>query len=183
MRVLLGGIIGAAVAASAWMAIEHSTQQELGWMAIAVGLVTGFAVHKAAGAGSRSSYARGAMAVLFALIACVGSRQVYAKIMKQSASTAVAAASVEAGEEAATEETDSEQPAESPKQVLQLADQEVFTASVYGGKSIAKGLSQWDMLWLSGAALSAYVVGKGRDQAAASAEEGESPEPAEDKPT
>ncbi len=185
MRVLLSGIIGAAAAAGAWMLIEHSTRQEFGWMAILVGLATGLAVHWAAGAGSRSSYGRGAMAVVFALIACVGSRQVYAKVMEQFDIGASAAAAVAQGEEGedATEVANSDQPADSPpKLALLLRDQQAPKVGSFGGKSIVQGMSQWDMLWLSVAALSAYVVGKGRDQAVASDEEVESPEPAADEP-
>ena len=84
MRVLIGGIVGAAAAAAVWMAIEHNTKQEFGWMAVAVGVVTGLAVHWAAGAGSRGSYGRGGLAAVLALLACVYCPQVYAKVMQQA---------------------------------------------------------------------------------------------------
>ena len=84
MRVLIGGIVGAVVAAVVWMAIEHNTKRELGWMAVAVGLMTGLAVRRAAGAGARASYVRGALAVVLAMIACVGARQVYANVISQA---------------------------------------------------------------------------------------------------
>ncbi|NOY29664.1 MAG: hypothetical protein GXP28_05665 [Planctomycetes bacterium] len=175
MRVLLSGVIGAAAAAAAWMAIEHSTKQEIGWMAIVVGLVTGLAVHKAAGAGSRASFARGALAAVLALIVCVVCRQVYAKVMQTSDPSAVTVAAADPAEsrktetgEAESEETDSEQATEPTKPVLSLGKQAISEATDYGSLSFEKGLTQWDMLWLSMAALTAYVVGKGRDQVVAS---------------
>jgi len=175
MRVLLSGFFGAAAAAVAWMAIEHSTKQEFGWMAIAVGLVTGLAVHKASGAGSRASFARGALAAVLALIVCVVCRQVYAKVMQSSDSAAAAVAAADPAEsgktetgEAETEETDSEQATEPTKTVLSLGKQGISGATDFGSLSFKQGLSQWDMLWLSMAALTAYVVGKGRDQVVAS---------------
>jgi len=95
------------------------------------------------------------------------------------APAAVAVAQGEAGEDV-IEVVDSDQPADSPpKLALLLRDQQAPKADSFGSKAIVKGMSQWDMLWLSVAALSAYVVGKGRDQAVASEEEPESPEPSE----
>jgi hypothetical protein len=84
MRVLIGGVVGAVAASAGWMAIEHTTSQEFGWMAVGVGLITGLAVHKLAGSGSRGSYARGALAAVLTLIACVGCRLVYAKVMAKT---------------------------------------------------------------------------------------------------
>ncbi len=172
MRVLLSGVIGAAVAAAAWMAIEHSTKQEFGWMAIVVGVVTGLAVHCAASTGSRSSIARGALAAVLALAASVGCRQVYAKVMEKSdsgAAAAVAAAPADpSGSE--TEDSQAEEVAEPAKLALSLEKQNAPGAAVYGAMSFKKGLTQWDMLWLSMSALSAYVVGKGRDRVAPSDE-------------
>lgn len=187
MRVLLGGVIGALAAAGAWMAIEHTAKQEFGWMAIAVGLVTGYVVHKAAGAGSRGSYARGALAVVLALVACVGSRQVYAKVMAKTnsgAETPAASAEVEADSPATSEKSNSEgeETAEPSKSVISLQDQSGSGAVSFGKASLKKGISEWDMLWLSMAALTAYVVGKGRGQSAANESADESPDPAGDEP-
>ena len=50
MRSVIGGAVAALIAAVAWLALEHLAQQELGWLTIAVGLVTGCGVRLSTGA-------------------------------------------------------------------------------------------------------------------------------------
>ena len=181
MRVLICGIIGAIAAAAGWMALEHTYTQEFSWMAVVVGLVTGLAINGAAGAKARGSYVRGALAVALALVACVFCRQVYAKVMAKTNVGASAVATAEPAEEVDDTKTETAEPEvknESERTNPLNVERGGGGASVRGMR-IDKGLSQWDMLWLSLSALSAYVVGKGRDKVVAQEEAAENPEPAE----
>ncbi len=181
MRVLLGGIIGAGAAAVAWMAIEHSTKQEFNWMAIVAGLIIGLAVYCASKSKSRSSFGRGFLAVVLTLVVCVGSRQAYAKYMErsgmgESAKLADAAAGTGDADETETGSEQSGQPAE-----LAVSSELPMGSGApgFGKASFKQGFSEWDMLWLSVAALTAYVTGKGRDRAPAAEAESSEPEEAE----
>ena len=82
MKTLVCGIIGAAVAVAAWLALEIVTVKEFGWMAVLVGLVTGVVMHMAAGAHAGESYGRGALAALLALAACVGGPRLKVEYMQ-----------------------------------------------------------------------------------------------------
>lgn len=65
---LIGGLVAAAIGAVAWAAITVTTQFQIGWMAVGVGVVVGFAVRKFGnGAESRYRILGGALA----LVGCV----------------------------------------------------------------------------------------------------------------
>ena len=176
MRVLLAGIIGAVAAAAVWMAIEHNASQEFGWIAVFVGLVTGFAVHWSAGARSAGGFARGALAAILAIAACVASRQVYAKVMTKT--NMGAAVIVTSGTEVKEAETETGGTAVVVEEISEEQVRPAADMSMPGKMTIKKGSAEWDMLWLSLAGLSAYLIGKGRDVAVTATDEqpgGDSP--------
>lgn len=211
MKSLISGIIGAAAAAVAWMALEHQMQVSWPYMALLVGLVTGIAVRSGASAGSGESLGRGALAAILALGACVGAQFGYVEYMKSVNEGAeqpqrVAAANdadsdadeAEAdadtddadadADDASSEEADADtddsdadaadadaddadtatEPAESPESVKASVsdrgpsdlDDQADVIKIEK-PSIENSMSEWDMLWLCGSALLAYVLGKG----------------------
>jgi hypothetical protein len=165
MRVLIGGFIGAAVSAAAWFGLEYATGREFGWLAIAVGVITGICVNVAAGAGAAASYGRAALAVLLTMLALVGGRVVYAQVMRSVSQVTT----VVPGEDLAAADT--------PVQEAQEADGETTgdatvpaerTPFDFRGepglsfqKPKATSLNELDMLWMGLAALMAYFFGKG----------------------
>ncbi len=173
MKTLLSGIVGAAVATAAWLALEYVTQREFGWLACLVGLITGLSVHWAAGSHARASFVRGALAVVLTLAACVGGRMVYAKVMERVSAdlnkqmALVEEIMVEEGEVDTDTQDDS---AESSDEVAVAAEPEARRADIADARikmnkpSVKSAMSQADMLWLCVAALAAYVVGKGSDK-------------------
>ncbi len=180
MRVLIAGIIGAAVSSGAWLALEHVTLKNFGWLAIVVGLVTGIAIHAAAGVHARQSFLRGALAIILALAACVGGRQVYAKYMQKvnvaNQPARIALAQVEGGEESDDSTEGTGEAVADTTEPEALAE---FGAGRIGVKkpSLKMAMSEWDFLWLGLAALAAYVTGKGRDLPAVANVEASAEEP------
>jgi len=184
MRVIVAGIIGAAVAAAVWLGAEHMSPKDLGWLSTLVGLVTGCSVHKAAGAGAGGGYVRGGLAVILTLAAIVGGRQVYAKVMQATnqAAAAVMQPAVPNTEAAADKADDdgTEGAVENPDTEIDMTvtDTEIdmTVTDMVPGKvgnqklPLKKGKSEIDMLWMCLAALAAYVVGKGSDAVKATAE-------------
>jgi hypothetical protein len=175
MKTLLSGIVGAAAATAAWLALEHVTQREFGWLACLVGLITGLSVHWAAGSHARASFVRGALAVLLTLAACVGGRMVYVKVMESvlgdlDAQMAQVDKPVDGeGEVGADTQNDSavasDQDAEAAETTPKARQTDMPAASMKIKKPTVKAtISQADMLWLCVAALAAYVVGKGNDK-------------------
>ena len=169
-RVLFAGMIGAAVAAAVWLGLEYVTQMNLDWLSCGVGVVTGYCVHRAAGPHSGGSFVRGALSVLLTLVAIVGGRQVYVKVIEANAGVASTKTIVaplmsdpEAadGQEDATEKVD-----EALTQTDKVTRQRPLGAETVGSSQLPlkSSLSEWDMLWICLAALAAYVVGKGRDE-------------------
>ncbi|TWU21952.1 hypothetical protein Pla144_44190 [Bythopirellula polymerisocia] len=165
MRVLISGLIGAAASAAVWFYLEFATKHEMGWLAIAVGLVTGLCVNAAAGPSARESTGRAALAAILALTAIVGGRVVYAKVMQninQVKNVAnVAAVVVEAedaeGDEVAVGEVVAEEepvaiPAAGPTKAMRLE------------KPTKDTVSNIDFVYMGVAALAAYVTGKGRNK-------------------
>jgi hypothetical protein len=166
MRVLLGGIIGATVAVAALLGLEYVTQMDLGWLSCGVGVVTGFCVHCAAGPRSGGSFVRGGLSVLLALVAIVGGRLAYAKVMEANmGEVPVVIATTEPGATIVQEEA-TEESMDTSQQSALREDRSV--APVGKGPiatpSIKLSFSQLDMLWMSLAALAAYIIGKGRDE-------------------
>ena len=175
MRVIVAGIIGAAVAAAVWLGAEHMSPKDLGWLSILVGLVTGCSVLKAAGAGAGGGYVRGGLAVILTLAAIVGGRQVYAKVMQATnqAAAAVMQPAVPNAESAADKADDdgTEGAVEKPDTEIDMTVTDMVPGKVGNQKlPLKKGKSEIDMLWMCLAALAAYVVGKGSDAVKATAE-------------
>lgn len=65
---LVGGFIAAVIGAVAWAAVTVSTQFQIGWMAVGVGVLVGFAVRKF-GNGAESRY--GVLGGALALAGCM----------------------------------------------------------------------------------------------------------------
>ena len=183
MRVLISGVIGAAVAAAAWLGLEHSLQRDLGWLAIGVGLVTGLCVHKAAGAATGGGYVRGALSVIIALAAIVGGRQIYAKAMEATSESLAGTAKPvmvdapaedatgESGEAEEGEDAEAPAPIEKPKVAEQLSG-----PAAKPKVAMKKRLSEMDFVWIGVAALAAYITGKGPDAKPVTEEQPEQPE-------
>jgi hypothetical protein len=169
MRVLLGGLVGAAASAAAWFFIEYATGQEFGWLAIAVGFITGMCINAAAGAGAAASYGRAALAVILTMMAMILGRTAYATIMQNVTNvTTIAPAAGNADDGAPVAEEGA-----STEGAVEVAPVERDRGSL-GGPSTglrmqrptAGSVSELDMLWMGLAALAAYFTGKGSGRAA-----------------
>ena len=186
MRALIMGIIGAAASSAAWLAFEHSQQQSYGWLVCLVGLVTGVCVHSGA-KGPSGGTLRGALAALLTLGGIVGGQKAYASWMqsRSTANEAVAVATIQsdtADQEGDEEADDAAVALEEPPRI-ELPESMTDGGGGYSKTAMKKNLSEWDMVWMSLAALAAYITGKGGEKAApvAAAEEPASePEPAAD---
>ncbi len=173
MRVLLGGLIGAAASAAAWFFLEYTTQHELSWLAIAVGLVTGMCVNAGAPAGAPQSYGRATLAVALTLLAIVGGRYVYAQVMQNmSQVTTVMPANPTAppGEVATQEAQDQVASDEAADDAETAGDQQrQATGTVSGAGRIPKptvnSYKEAEVVWMALAALAAYLTGKGSGKA------------------
>ena len=170
MRALLGGLVGAAASAAAWFFIEYATKHELGWLAIAVGLVTGLCVNAGAPAGAAQSYGRAALAVALTMVAIVGGRAVYAKVMQnmiQVTSTMPAAPTLPPG--AVSAETEQAEEAGTAEEETVAAANEQgerqATGALNGKSRIPKptvnSYKELVVVWMALAALAAYLTGKG----------------------
>ena len=65
---LIGGLISALIGAAIWTAVTLSTGYQIGWMAVGVGFLVGFAV-RIFGQGSEPVF--GVIGAIFALLGCV----------------------------------------------------------------------------------------------------------------
>jgi hypothetical protein len=163
MRVLIGGLIGAAVSSAAWFGLEYAISKELAWLAIAVGVITGMCVNAAAGAGAAASYGRAALAVILTMVALIGGRLAYAQIMRSVSQVTTVVADKEApdlpAQEAQVGEGGDVAAAEAPAErtPLDLRGEPGFNLQ----KPKATAMSELDMLWMGLAALGAYFFGKG----------------------
>ncbi len=163
MRALFGGVIGAVVSASAWLAMEHFNHANYGWMVCLVGLVTGVCVHQAAASGS-GGLLRGILAVALTFAAIVGGPRIYLKILL--------AASPDDGPVTAQLLDDvseaSEKKKASDSQAIAMPEIDETLNRVgkgdYSKSALKKNITQWDTFWLSLAALAAYITGKGGDR-------------------
>ncbi len=176
MRVLIGGVIGAAVAATVWLGLEFYLKQEFGWLACFVGVVTGLCVHKAAGANASGSYARGALAVAIALGAIVFGRQAYAKVMQVVVNQDKAAVVADVDTDASRAGEDDSEDVSEETDALLFPEMEI-ESSVLGDQNLPleKRFTEMDTVWMCVGALAAYVIGKGRDQVRVSVQDEEQP--------
>lgn len=172
MRVLVGGIIGAAASAAAWFFLEYVTGREMGWLVIVVGIITGLCTAAAAGASASESYVRGALAVALTMIAMIGGRAVYAKVIQnisivsplEAPAHHVDNATIEAPVKVAADEDATVQP---------IADQRTRTVPAHTGEARVKlrkptldNYKEMEVVWMAVAALCAYFTGKGSGKAA-----------------
>lgn len=167
MRLLYIGVIAATVSVAAWIGVEHCLHKDLGGLAILVGLVTGWAIHKSAGTKAARGYWRGSLAAVLTLTAIVCGRLAYAKIMQ---STNDHVATITKVSVAATIEDDDKETEGSTDSLVGEPDVAQKPAQFKGptrGSLVDQNtpritkMKQLDMLWMSVAALVAYVVGKG----------------------
>ena len=192
MKSLVFGIVGAAVAAFAWKAVDHMFDPEFTWLALGVGLVTGIAVRKGADANSGESFGRGAMAAIIALAACVGAYFGYVEFMKaenekQAKAAADKIAEVDKAEEPAEDpnadpNAAAEEVNQDPVDISEVVDRKAPEGAVAEMKvskpSVPNEMDEiLNLLWLSGSGLIAYIFGKGGKAAVAQA--GEAAPPAE----
>lgn len=169
MRVLVGGIIGAVASAAAWFFLEYTIGQEMGWLAILVGVITGLCISAAAGAGSGESYARGALAVILTMIAMVGGRAVYAKVMQNvSKVSTLAPAAQRAADEAPAQVVQGAGEAAEPEadQPAQAERSRTGDAKVRMHKPTVNSYKEMEVVWMAAAALAAYLTGKGSGKTA-----------------
>jgi len=188
MGVFISGLLGAIASAGAWFGLEHFMEKEFGWLACAVGLVTGLAVHAAAAKPGGAGYARGAMAALLTLAAIVGGPRVKAEVMmvanKEVPVKSAAQDPVVLPADEDAKEGDAPQDAVADVPAIETAGKRPGEAPRFEGAGLAgqgkqtlkKSLSEWDVIWISGAALVAYIVGKGRDQMPGAPDDQEVPE-------
>lgn len=166
---LVGAIIGAAVGIALLIAVQHFKQIDQTWLSIVVAILVGLGVRAMVSTSGHPSYLRGALTGILALAAYFGGMQLYSQLAqrgilaKKLAAPPVAAPQVEGG--AATTEAEVDgvpvpvEPAASPVPSArpQLVDMQK------GGP--AQPGSPWDYVWLIVAALIAYELGRGSDQA------------------
>lgn len=155
--------------------------QEFPYLALVVGLITGIVVRSAAASGE--SIGRGAMAAVVALAACAGAPFAKMAYMQNQTKDAdkpqqVAEADKSADdEEAGDEEGDAE---ESDEPEVEVAAREAVAAPADKLKIKMEAPSKdkddiMSLVWLSGASILAYVVGKGGTAAAAQSSEESAP--------
>jgi hypothetical protein len=155
---LFGGIVGGAIGAAVWVAIECCTQSEFAWMAWPVGLLVGWGVHKFASADTRGGFFRGTVATVLALAAILGagwSKQ--AILTKQAAKTATPAVVGTTMDTGGDEKTAL---AADDLATVELSEQTGLLRGALESKP-RNAFQSMDMLWICLAALTAYVVGKG----------------------
>jgi hypothetical protein len=163
MRVLVGGIIGAVASAAVWFFLEYTTGHEMGWLAILVGIITGLCITAAAGAGTGESYARGALAVILTMIAMVGGRAVYAKVMQNVSRVSTLAPPAQQVDDAGEQEPQGEgaAAADDEQQVAEAMPVRTGDERVRMPKPTVNSYKEMEVVWMAVAALAAYLTGKG----------------------
>lgn len=170
MRVLVGGIIGAVASAAAWFFLEYATGREMGYLAILVGAITGLCVAAAAGASATESYARGALAVLLTMIAMVGGRAVYAKVMQNVSRVTTLAPAAQTADDVADETVaqaaQGDEAAAEDNVLAQAPPSRTGDGRVRMPKPTVNSYKELEVVWMAVAALVAYLTGKGSGKAA-----------------
>ncbi len=168
MKALLGGIVGGVASGAAWLAAEHFAQANYFWMVVLVGLVTGLSVHWAGSSSKGWGTARGALALVLTMAVIVGGRQVYVNFMESTIDTKAIAQAIITTEQIPVENLEDE-PTESdvtPATPAPTPKVQPRTIGMSGRHepSIKQHFSEWDMIWMSLAALAAYISGKGGEK-------------------
>jgi len=165
MRVIVCGVLSAVVATAAWMWIEHATLSEYGWMAWGVGLITGLGVHAARSGKPGGRYFRGVVAAILALSAVIGGKYFGGAALAKQLSKDVANAVVT--DQPDSQAGDAEEETSTPTlKVDEPAQEERIGGGPLGLARPRNKPKNLDMVWLCLAGLTAYVVGKGRDETA-----------------
>lgn len=178
MRVFIAGLVGALVSGAVWLAAEHFLQANCFWMVMLVGVTTGVNVHRASGKTVAGATLRGALAVALTLAVIVAGRQAYAQVLKVITKPEAKAPVVDISQE------DSDEAGEQGggAAILEVEEPEPAPISLgsppYLSPSLRDGISPWDVIWMSLAALAAYITGKGSDTPRSVASEEPSEEPA-----
>ena len=190
MKVLIGGLLGAVVSVAAWIGLEKVLESEYAWLALAVGLVTGLATSISAGKTTSGAYLRGALAAILTLAAIYSVPKVKEQIMQAEAkkvaekvenvANSTPASEDEEGEESAEAGDESAQPKADSRSLKVIAQTDAGGGAPGLGKTDSDQM--WEMGWMCGAALIAYLVGKGSDEEASAVAEGSSDAPQEDVP-
>ena len=180
MKALFGGIVGGVAAGSAWLAAEHFTQSNLFWMVILVGLITGLCVHWAGGSSKGWGTARGALALVLTMAVIVGGRQVYAKFLQTTIGATAKAQATTIAEQTPDEDSEDEAvDTEASAATPQTFDPESIERGPNRSRhqpSMKQIFSEWDMVWMSLAALAAYISGKGGEKTSLVESNEQSPE-------
>jgi len=175
MRVLISGVLGAVLATTVWLGIEHYSQSNLGWLVCLVGIATGVAIRWGGSTSAIPGVRRGALAIALTLFAIVAGRVGYAKLMQvnmaQASGTAVApAVAITVAKNNSTAEKDHND-STTASQKVEVFDRPAPLALQNAKRSIAvkRSFSQWDMFWMSLAALAAYIISSNGSSSNASA--------------
>ena len=189
MKVLVGGLLGAVVSVAAWIGLEKVLEGEYAWLALAVGLITGLATSISAGKTTSGAYLRGGLAAILTLAAIYSVPKVKEQIMHAEAkrvaekveNVANNASGMEDGEpEASDGGEQSAQPKADGQSLKVIAQVDAGGGTSGPGKSDSDHI--WEMGWMCGAALIAYLVGKGSGEEAAVVAEGSSDAPQDAPP-
>lgn len=171
MRVLVCGVVAAAASAAVWLGLEYFLLMEIGWLAIAVGLVTGWSVRKSAGTATGGGYARGGLAALLALAAIAGGQQIKAKVMEALNDSATPIAVVSMTEDQADDDSADAATSAAADSEVELEQPPIERIGIGApGRHKMSRFSEMGMVWMCAAGLVAYIIGKGRDPIPASAE-------------
>jgi hypothetical protein len=173
---LVGGAIGIGflIAAYFLFGADHMA------LAIVVAILTGVGVRMSAATKGRASYARGAITALLAILAFVGGKFLVAAIAGQQATASVITSPKNPvpppkAEDQVTTEGETAEAAESENatteaeettdaaqiQMERSADRTPVLGDVPRGQPLKDSFSVTDYIWLFGAALIAYELGRG----------------------
>jgi hypothetical protein len=179
-KALLGAIIGAAISIGLLLAVYLLFQLDAVWLAIPFALITGLTVRMLSSTG-RASYVRGALTMIVALAAYIGGWVLVSKVAVANANKPMPKPPVSAQEAPVegepTDEADAEAPVETP--AVEQPKAATPRADIPRQRPDApRAFSTWDFIWLSVAALCAYIVGSGSESGAVPARQPEEPLPA-----
>jgi len=138
----------------------------MSWVACLVGLVTGICVRKASAGTATESIGRGALALVLTLTAIVGGRFVYAKYMQATNDAGGVTVKAERAEQPADDADESTNDNAQQVDVVPATEIEGLGGPMdqFGAAkkpTMENTFTEWDTLWMSLAALGAYITGKG----------------------
>lgn len=173
MRAVLSGVIGGSIIAGCWLAAEHFTQSSLFWVVCFVGLVTGLAVRWGGSPSTRGSLLSGALAIVITLSLIVGGRLAYAKLLQSVIDPSAPALAGQASGPIGADEANAEDPGnaelETEPPIAEANRDATMNLGTPTKPSLRQGFSEWDMIWMSAAALLAYISARGGENPTADA--------------